>query len=815
MPDRPIVFVVDDDAGIRQWLKSLLEDADYSVRSFATGRAFIDAFRDTESGCLIADVRLPDMSGLELQSWLSARGAPVPVIIVTGYGDVTVAVQSMQGGAVDFIEKPASNITILDAVRRALARAAALRGDNSSATEAADAEARLRLLSPREREVVKAFVRGRTNDAIADALGIDLRAVELHRARAMEKLGATGPSHLLRLTLAGNIDVLELDVQPVTATDLDLLLQGFTHAARAAAAAELAAVAIFDDGPARADRFFVSGLALDNRALHQALSRTATLTALAAARRPRRLRRLAGDPQLIEFPPDFPAVHAVLLIPLATRKRAYGWLALLNKRAQDGFDDEDEQVGLGLANQVARTLELNAELQARIDQQRAIAHLSAMALVGGDLQGLFDQTVRLVAQTIGVAYCSILELNGTREEMTARAGVGWPNGIAGEATVPGGPGSLIGAALAATEPIVFLDLAAETRFQVGPILKRCGVVSGFTVNIPGMARPYGTLGAYTDKPRNFSADEIEFVRTLANVVGQAVARKQTEESLSRMQKMEAIGLLTGGIAHDFNNLLTVVLGNAQLAATMTEEGSELHAINAEIEAAARRGADLTHRLLAFSRRQPLRPATLDPARLVSGMRSLLARALDANVEIEVLADDAAGLVHADATQLESALLNLAINARDAMPTGGRLVIDVRNAEIGEAFAAADPELKAGPYVVVSVSDTGTGMPPEVANRAFEPFSPPRRLARAAVSASAWCTVSPASPAAASNSTARPATAPRCASICRAPRRRSPSRRRPIVRSSRYPTAAKPSWSSKTTTRCATTSCASCGGSVIA
>src|SRR5271163_4328752 len=99
MADRPIVFVVDDDAGIRRWLQALLEDADYTVRTFATGQGFIDAYRDTEAGCLIADVRLPDMSGLDLQKWLNARAAPVSVIIVTGYGDVTVAVQSMQAGA--------------------------------------------------------------------------------------------------------------------------------------------------------------------------------------------------------------------------------------------------------------------------------------------------------------------------------------------------------------------------------------------------------------------------------------------------------------------------------------------------------------------------------------------------------------------------------------------------------------------------------------------------------------------------------------------------------------------------------------------
>jgi CheY-like chemotaxis protein len=187
--------------------------------------------------------------------------------------------------------------------------------------------------------------------------------------------------------------------------------------------------------------------------------------------------------------------------------------------------------------------------------------------------------------------------------------------------------------------------------------------------------------------------------------------------------MEAVGQLTGGIAHDFNNLLTVVSGNLELA------GRALEAANApkahrNIEAAlngARRAATLTHRLLAFSRRQPLQPQIVDLNRLVSGMSDLFRRTLGESIRIETVLAGGLWPTFADPNQLESALLNLVINARDAMPTGGKLTIETANCHLDEAYAAAHLDVKAGQYVMVAVTDTGTGMTPDVMARMFEPF----------------------------------------------------------------------------------------------
>lgn len=197
-------------------------------------------------------------------------------------------------------------------------------------------------------------------------------------------------------------------------------------------------------------------------------------------------------------------------------------------------------------------------------------------------------------------------------------------------------------------------------------------------------------------------------------------RLEYEERLHQSQRLESIGLLTGGIAHDFNNLLTVILGNAELLLEGAAENERQQRLLNVSLMAAQRGANLTSRLLAFARRQALRPQTIDVSRLIAGMDDLLRRTIGGAVEVDVDAGDDLRHVLVDPTQLESAILNLCINARDAMPNGGRLAIEACNAQLGEGDIGTQ-DIAAGPYVMVSVSDTGTGMSSEVVAQAFEPF----------------------------------------------------------------------------------------------
>ena len=198
-------------------------------------------------------------------------------------------------------------------------------------------------------------------------------------------------------------------------------------------------------------------------------------------------------------------------------------------------------------------------------------------------------------------------------------------------------------------------------------------------------------------------------------------RKQVEQQLQQSQRLESLGQLTGGVAHDFNNLLTVMLGNAELLSEQLPAGSLHRRLAQMIGTAAQRGADLTQRLLAFARRQALEPRAVDLERLLDGMDGLLRRTLGEQIEVHRSSGDALWPTLVDPTQLENALLNLAINARDAMPRGGQLSIEAVNGRLDAAYTAPHEGLEPGDYVMLAVSDTGAGIAPELVTRVFEPF----------------------------------------------------------------------------------------------
>ncbi len=198
-------------------------------------------------------------------------------------------------------------------------------------------------------------------------------------------------------------------------------------------------------------------------------------------------------------------------------------------------------------------------------------------------------------------------------------------------------------------------------------------------------------------------------------------KRQVEARLRQAQRLESVGQLTGGVAHDFNNLLTVILGNSDMLAESLSDNEHLRSLAVMTRAAAERGADLTGRLLAFSRQQALEPKSVDVSRLLAGVDGLLRRSLGEHIEIEIVSTGGLWPALVDPAQLESAVLNLAINARDAMPEGGRLTIELANVHLDQSYARQNTEVIVGQYVMVAVSDSGTGMAPDVVARAFEPF----------------------------------------------------------------------------------------------
>jgi RNA polymerase sigma factor (sigma-70 family) len=194
----PTVFVVDDDAGVRSSIRLLLRSAGLAATPMASAQEFLATFDPAQPGCLVLDIRMPAMSGLDLQQELNRRGAIIPVIFITGHGDVPMAVQAMQLGAFDFLQKPFRDQDLIDRVHKALARDS----ENRAALQKHDQiRERLASLTPREKEVLELLTQGMQNKVMAAKLGLSQRTVEIHRAHVMEKLRVTSVAQLVRMTL--------------------------------------------------------------------------------------------------------------------------------------------------------------------------------------------------------------------------------------------------------------------------------------------------------------------------------------------------------------------------------------------------------------------------------------------------------------------------------------------------------------------------------------------------------------------------------------------------------------------------------------
>jgi PAS domain S-box-containing protein len=303
------------------------------------------------------------------------------------------------------------------------------------------------------------------------------------------------------------------------------------------------------------------------------------------------------------------------------------------------------------------------------------------------------------------------------------------------------PGYLMSPDLAPTLAVVVSDYTTERRFKVPADDISAGWASGMSVALTDRGKIIGALTVASKEAKRFGDDEVRFLESLCNLLATSLQRAQSEEALSHAQRLESVGQLTGGIAHDFNNLLTVIQGNLQVLESLPQmSGHEWgqHLIASALRA-TQRGAELTGKLLAFSRRQMLQPRQVDLGTLLESLADMLRRTVDQRIRIsvEVAADCPAVLV--DPGQLESALLNLAINARDAMPDGGTLRFaaqacshlprQVKQELAGPLNALPSSSHADQSYVCVLVIDSGRGMPDAVKERAFEPFFTTKELGR--------------------------------------------------------------------------------------
>jgi two-component system cell cycle sensor histidine kinase/response regulator CckA len=276
-------------------------------------------------------------------------------------------------------------------------------------------------------------------------------------------------------------------------------------------------------------------------------------------------------------------------------------------------------------------------------------------------------------------------------------------------------------------PYIFANGTQDAALirELEKTVSRGDVWSGHIVN----RRKDGTLftaEATVSPVRDQSGAIVKYVTTQRDVTKEMEA----DERLRQAQKLEAVGQLAGGIAHDLNNVLTVINGHAELLLKRADGGSpELASSATQILAGGQRAAALVKQVLAFSRKQLLRPQILSPNAVVSEIEAMLRTLLSERIDLVLALDPAAGLVEADLTQVEQVIMNLAVNARDSMPDGGRLTISTANARRGRDHAGSLHDLEAGEYVMLAVSDSGVGMSPEVLNRVFEPFFTTKELGK--------------------------------------------------------------------------------------
>ncbi|MFO1220830.1 MAG: ATP-binding protein [Burkholderiaceae bacterium] len=380
--------------------------------------------------------------------------------------------------------------------------------------------------------------------------------------------------------------------------------------------------------------------------------------------------------------------------------------------------------GHGVAAAYVRDLSPTDRGQATFKQvryQEVVRRFSQEAFTELHLERVVQRVPQLLVEALDCEAGELLLLSRDRREFSVRAAHGVDDETREALRMPNTDRSMPGFVIDHNEPIVADDLRTETRWRVNPAILAAGYRALLAVPVQLRGQPVGVLTARSPEIKRFAHDDVSAMTAIAYLVSVVLERQQNEERLAQGQKMEALGQLTGGVAHDFNNILTVVLGNLQLLDDLLQGQARSLKYATAAARAASRGADLTRKLLAFARRQPLASRPVPVESFFRSWNELLGRTLDASIRLVTQWAEHGLVLNADPSLLETALLNLALNARDAMPGGGTLTVSAEPVSVARDDPADSRELAAGAYVLISVSDTGHGMDAEVMRHMFEPF----------------------------------------------------------------------------------------------
>lgn len=657
------ILIVDDRLANREFLVTLLGYGGHRLLEAGDGAEALALAKTERPDLVIADVLMPSMDGYEFVRQLRADPtiAATRVLFFTAdYLTDDARALARERGVLDVLTKPSEPDVIIRAVEVAL-----------------------------NRDVVDHVPMASTDS------GFDREHLRLVTDKLSEKVNELEATNQRLTTL------LDLVLRLGSERDPGAILRAFAHAARGLVGARVALVGI-PNGDGQPFRHFATS-GLDGPAVASMGPPTPLTRAIASVVSGGRCIRLVDKDGIIAAgaPAYFPSANTLLAAPVSSPTRIYGWICLLDKRQAPEFSEEDERLvgvfaaivgriyenGSLYADLVRQTAELTreigerrrAEVEARRswDLLRAVAEGTTDAVFVKDEEGKYlflnpaaarfvDRRVEDVLGSDDSAYFDApsAEIIMASERRVMRTGIAETN----EETLTAGGVTR-----------TFLATKAPYRNENGDI---CGTI--------------GVSHDITD-------------------------RRKLEVQLRQSQKMEAIGRLAGGIAHDFNNLLTVIGGYSAILADSARLEPRDKEMVREVVQAADRAAALTRQLLAFSRKARVAPVSLDLTIVVGNLERMLRRVIGEDIELVIEAESGVGAVVADAGHMEQVVMNLVVNARDAMPRGGRLLIEVRNVELDDAYVKIRPDAKPGPHVVLAVSDDGCGMDSQTMAQIFEPF----------------------------------------------------------------------------------------------
>lgn len=427
-------------------------------------------------------------------------------------------------------------------------------------------------------------------------------------------------------------------------------------------------------------------------------------------------------------------------VPVTMGGRLIGVLSVRSRQLRR-FSPADVTSAVAIAAQAAVAIEnsrLYADATRRRDEAEALARVARVLTESLDVSVVGQRVVETVQDILGTktVVLRLLEPDGSLRAVAS--GGMLRNELRADDVAPPGMGIGVPAVVSGL-PVQSRDPLNDPRFlfteELRRRLGRTGVTSILSVPLRAEGQAIGVLSVGDVGDRVFSESEIVLLQTLADHFATAVenmrlyervrtaldALSRTQEQLVQAQKMDAVGRLAAGIAHDFNNLLTVIVGRCQLLSSRRAPGDPPARDLVLIEKTAKRAGALVAQLLAFSRKQVLQPKVLDLNVVVAELMRLLERVLREDIHVVVRSGERLGRVKADPAQIEQAILNLVVNARDAMPAGGQLTIETTNVEVDEASSGERRGLPPGPYVMLAISDTGVGMDRETQQHLFEPF----------------------------------------------------------------------------------------------